>query len=111
LSLQVGKPWIIPEDDLIKNAGDWWERDAVATPCDMIVSAFVELRAIGSDAMSLLFNDGRSRSNDVVLPMEGILKILNSELDKWQQKWYTNFAQSKKLLTLYDAVVLAFRFF
>jgi len=47
LSMQCNKHWMLPVDDLVKNAGTWHERGGGAVrPEDVILAAFVSLRRI-----------------------------------------------------------------
>ena len=47
LSMQTGRHWMLPEDDLVRNAKTWHEKGGSAIrPEDVIVAAFVMLRRI-----------------------------------------------------------------
>ena len=47
LSMQTGRHWMLPEDDLVRNAKTWHDRGgSVIRPEDVIVAAFVTLRRI-----------------------------------------------------------------
>lgn len=47
LSMQTGRHWMLPEDDLIKSAMVWHEGSGTAMrPEDVIIAAFVALRRI-----------------------------------------------------------------
>ena len=47
LSMQTGRHWMLPEDDLVRNARNWHDRGGSAIrPEDVIVAAFVMLRRI-----------------------------------------------------------------
>jgi hypothetical protein len=47
LSMQTGRHWMLPEDELVRNAKTWHERGGSAIrPEDVIVAAFVTLRRI-----------------------------------------------------------------
>ena len=45
LAMQTGRPWMLPEDELVKSAPTWHESEH-ARPEDVIVSAQVQLRRI-----------------------------------------------------------------
>lgn len=46
LSMQTGRHWMLPEDDLVRNAKTWHDRGGAIRPEDVIVAAFVTLRRI-----------------------------------------------------------------
>ena len=47
LSMQTGRHWMLPEDDLIRHAMSWHEASGTTIrPEDVIIAAFVALRRI-----------------------------------------------------------------
>ena len=47
LSIQTGRHWMLPEDDLVRNSTSWHEEGGgTIRPEDVIVAAFVSLRRI-----------------------------------------------------------------
>lgn len=45
LSMQTGRQWMLPEDELVRHAKTWHE-DTPTRPEDVIVAGFVHLRQI-----------------------------------------------------------------
>ncbi|KAL4940478.1 fungal-specific transcription factor domain-containing protein [Aspergillus oleicola] len=82
LSLQTGKPWMIERTDLIESAEDWWQ-DALSSPSDKLLCAFVALRLLTADAFDLLVP---SESNPVSR-VQHLLSILDHRIESWQSKW------------------------
>lgn len=47
LSMQTGRHWMLPEDDLVRNSLGWHETSGNAIrPEDVVIAAFVSLRRI-----------------------------------------------------------------
>jgi hypothetical protein len=58
LSIQTGRHWMLPEDDLVRNSTTWHEGGGSSIrPEDVIVAAFVSLRRIAVSSSVSLFND------------------------------------------------------
>lgn len=54
LSMQTGRNWMLPEDDLVRNAMRWHHGNgSVIRPEDVILSAFVSLRRIAVSVYAL----------------------------------------------------------
>ncbi|KAI5303088.1 hypothetical protein KEM56_000044 [Ascosphaera pollenicola] len=88
VSLQVGKPWMIQMDPLIR-ASDTWCQHAYAVPgIDQIMSAFVQLRILGSDLLDLCFVDPKTCAPETYQRNESVLKLFNGNLDQWETHWY-----------------------
>jgi hypothetical protein len=88
VSLQLGKPWMIQIDPLIRNS-ESWHQDIYAVPgCDQIMSAFVQLRILGSEILDLFWIDPLAPTPDAISKAEVFIKLFNGELDRWQAKWY-----------------------
>ncbi len=51
LSMQTGRNWMLPEDDLVRNSTNWYESKFLR-PEDVIVAAQVQLRRIAVSSMS-----------------------------------------------------------
>ncbi|ODH34118.1 hypothetical protein ACO22_03163 [Paracoccidioides brasiliensis] len=88
VSLQMGKPWMIQVDPLIRNAGNWHQHIYAVPGCDQIMSAFVQLRILGSDILELFGIDPVTTTAESVAKGEVILKLFNGDLDRWEAKWY-----------------------
>lgn len=79
---------MIQIDPLIRNS-ESWHQDAYAVPgCDQIMSAFVQLRMIGSEILDLFYVDPLAPTPDAISKVEVFLRLFNGELDKWDAKWY-----------------------
>ena len=47
LSMQTGRHWMLPEDELVRRAGSWHQTSGGAVrPEDVVIAAFVSLRRI-----------------------------------------------------------------
>src|SRR5260370_39304066 len=51
LSMQTGRNWMLPEDDLVRNSMSWYESKFLR-PEDVIVAAQVQLRRIAVSSIS-----------------------------------------------------------
>lgn len=84
LSMQTGKHWMLPEDELVRHTNNWHKegassQDADIRPEDVILAAFVRLRLIGSEATDTFYN----RTN----MFENELDKYNEKLDGWLATW------------------------
>ncbi|TBU28983.1 fungal-specific transcription factor domain-containing protein [Dichomitus squalens] len=84
LSMQTGKHWMLPEDELVRHSNNWHKEGAIGQnaeirPEDVILAAFVNLRLIGSEATDTFYN----RTN----MFENQLDKYNEELDGWLATW------------------------
>ncbi|KAH7310292.1 fungal-specific transcription factor-like protein [Rhexocercosporidium sp. MPI-PUGE-AT-0058] len=90
LSSQMGKPWMIEQNDVVQDS-DTWHLNSFAVPgVDLLLVAFVRLRIMSSEMLDLVFlgTPGSSQSRPKTL-----LKLLNSEISRWETKWYSLFDQ------------------
>ncbi|KKZ62248.1 hypothetical protein EMCG_00415 [[Emmonsia] crescens] len=88
VSLQLGKPWMIQVDPLLRSAENW-HQDVYAVPgCDQVMSAFVQLRILGSEILDLFWIDPVATTAQSITKNEVILKLFNGDLDRWEAKWY-----------------------
>ena len=47
LSTQTGRPWMLPEDDIVRHSTSWHEQSGpTIRPEDVILAAFVQLRRV-----------------------------------------------------------------
>ncbi|EDN07411.1 GAL4 & fungal specific transcription factor domain-containing protein, priB [Histoplasma capsulatum] len=88
VSLQLGKPWMIQIDSLIRSAETWHQHVYAVPGCDQIMSAFVQLRILGSEIVELFWIDPVATTAQSIIKNEVILKLFNGELDRWEAKWY-----------------------
>lgn len=89
LSMQTGKHWMLPEDDLVRSCRGWHEEGAMGQrpetrPEDVIVAAFVNLRLIGSAATDTFYSHNHHQQPDM---FESELHKYNSKLDDWRTYW------------------------
>lgn len=79
---------MIQMDSLIR-ASDTWCQHAYAVPgIDQIMSAFVQLRILGSDLLDLCFVDPKTCAPETYQRNESVLKLFNGHLDRWETHWY-----------------------
>ncbi|PGH00113.1 hypothetical protein AJ79_08296 [Helicocarpus griseus UAMH5409] len=88
VSLQLGKPWMIHMNPLIRNSDSWHQHIYAVPGCDQIMSAFVQLRILGSDILDLFWIDPVATTAQSITKNEVILKLFNGDLDRWEAKWY-----------------------
>ncbi|KLJ07019.1 hypothetical protein EMPG_17494 [Blastomyces silverae] len=88
VSLQLGKPWMIQMDPLIRSAEHWHQHVYAVPGCDQIMSAFVQLRILGSEILELFWIDPVATTAQSIIKNEEILKLFNGDLDRWEAKWY-----------------------
>lgn len=102
LSMQTGRHWMLPEDDLVRHSSTWHEEGGTPIrPEDVIVSAFVNLRRIASETTDMFYtNKGlptdmfysnkdlpgtQGNHNDV--NYEVVLRNCNGKLTQWMDTW------------------------
>lgn len=86
----MGKPWMIEQSDMLQD-NDSWHLNSFAVPgIDLLLVAFVRLRIMSSEMLDLVFigRPGSSQNRP-----ETLLKLLNSEISRWETKWYSPFDQ------------------
>ncbi|PFH47676.1 hypothetical protein AMATHDRAFT_197707 [Amanita thiersii Skay4041] len=89
LSTQTGRHWMLPEDDLIRNAGTWHKMGGGPTrPEDVIVAAFVALRLIPAEITDV-FNSSKSSGagSHTDVNYEVVLRNCNTKLTQWADTW------------------------
>ena len=94
LSMQTGKHWMLPEDELVRHYRNWHEegvlgQNADIRPEDVIVAAFVNLRLIGSEATDTFYNRTTAFENE--------LDKYNAKLDEWLLFWSDQMRRCKHL--------------
>ncbi|TFK72578.1 hypothetical protein BDN72DRAFT_763047, partial [Pluteus cervinus] len=89
LSIQTGRHWMLPEDDLIRNSGTWHEHcGGTIRQEDVIVAAFVSLRRIAAETTDILnASKGSTNGNHVDINYEVILRNCNVKLTSWADTW------------------------
>ncbi|KAB8304041.1 hypothetical protein EYC80_005387 [Monilinia laxa] len=88
LSLQLDKPWMIDQNNLVSKASEWYQEKYAVPGGDMVLSAFVCLRLISAEmlelASSMKLEAQKSRT-------EILSKFLNTEISTWEKDWLSKF--------------------
>ncbi|KAG9018912.1 hypothetical protein FRB90_008303 [Tulasnella sp. 427] len=89
LSMQTGKPWMLQEDDLIRNSGNWHREGPPGElrPEDVIVAAFVALRRLSAETSDVFHLRKNSSRNNSDVNFEVLLTGANSKLSEWTSYW------------------------
>ncbi|TDL25071.1 hypothetical protein BD410DRAFT_718510 [Rickenella mellea] len=92
LSMQTGRQWMLPEDDLVRNSSTWHEQvppGATIRAEDVILSAFVALRKIAGETTDLfsLHKDTSGPPTTAADNYEVLLRGCNAKLAQWQSTW------------------------
>lgn len=98
LSSQQGKPWMIEQTDLIRNADDWHLEPYAVPGVDLLLSAFVRLRIISGEILDLV---SPSRNGSHVKQSELLLKLLNAEITRWEEHWFPKFERGISQLSMF----------
>jgi hypothetical protein len=107
LSMQTGRHWMLPEDELVRRAGTWHQASGgPVRPEDVVIAAFVSLRRIAvrfflpcyfSVSLTLtlptlqaettdIFNASKGSSNSDI-NYEVVLSNCNARLTQWDDVW------------------------
>ncbi|KAI5124017.1 hypothetical protein M0805_003849 [Coniferiporia weirii] len=89
LSMQTGRLWMLPEDELVIEAYCWHEQVPSGTPIrpeDVIVSAFVALRQIATETTKM-FELQKGSGNGQPDNYDFLLNACNSKLSGWATTW------------------------
>ncbi|KIJ27832.1 hypothetical protein M422DRAFT_190562 [Sphaerobolus stellatus SS14] len=86
LSMQTGRQWMLPEDDLIRNADSWY-KGSEHLPVDIVVSAQVSLRRTAAEVTDLFYlHKGGKAPADVNYDV--LLRSANHRLQQWADTWH-----------------------
>lgn len=101
LSMQTGKHWMLPEDELVRHASTWHEEggDPIRQE-DVIVAAFTQLRRIAAettDVFNNVCNGGASSHGELNYGI--LLSNCNQKLNQWSQMWQQEMHRGKQGLT------------
>ncbi|WEW57044.1 hypothetical protein PRK78_002503 [Emydomyces testavorans] len=88
VSLQLGRPSMIPIDSLIRNVETWHQHPHATPGIDEVMVAFVQLRTLGFDLLDVFWLHPVATTLQAIEKDEFILKTFNSELDRWEGKWH-----------------------
>ncbi|KAL5490129.1 hypothetical protein ACEPAI_4962 [Sanghuangporus weigelae] len=90
LSMQTGRLWMLPEDELVLESYSWHEQVPPGTPIrpeDVIVSAFVALRLIATETTKMFELQKGSMNNGQPDNYDFLLNACNSKLSGWATTW------------------------
>ncbi|SOV05633.1 uncharacterized protein UDID_06361 [Ustilago sp. UG-2017a] len=86
LSIQMGKPYTIREDWIIRNCRNWGSR--FSRPWDLSVSAVVDLYRISSRQLDFLYSSTSSVSGlNTEIDYSLVLPVFNEQLQEWKEEW------------------------
>ncbi|KAF7898849.1 uncharacterized protein EAF01_008062 [Botrytis porri] len=88
LSLQLDKPWMIDQNNLISKASEWYQEEYAVPGGDLLLSAFVCLRLISAEFLEL---SSSTKSDSRNFRSEMLSKLLNTELNTWEKDWLPKF--------------------
>ncbi|PWN41980.1 hypothetical protein IE81DRAFT_323983 [Ceraceosorus guamensis] len=87
ISGQMGKPWTIREDWIIRNSRHWCMQ-RLSQPWDLGISALVELLRLTSRQVDFLYSSTTSVSGlNTELEYSSILRIYNEQIEEWRDTW------------------------
>ncbi|PVG02850.1 hypothetical protein CPB86DRAFT_548759 [Serendipita vermifera] len=88
LSMQTGRNWMLPEDDLVRHAKSWHD-DSPMRPEDVIVAAMVNLRQIAAETTDVyrMQKGGAVEGHYSDVNHEILLHGCNSKLTSWMDFW------------------------
>lgn len=92
LSMQTGRLWMLPEDDLVTESFNWHEQVPPGTairPEDVILSAFVALRLIATETTKMFELQKGSANNGQPDNYDFLLNACNTKLSNWATTWST----------------------
>jgi len=89
LSMQTGRQWMLPEDDLVRHSANWHEEGGTPLrPEDVIVAAFVQLRRIAAETTDVFYlHKGIPGAAHTDVNKEVLLRNCNGKLTQWMDTW------------------------
>ncbi|KAG8801147.1 hypothetical protein FRC16_001206, partial [Serendipita sp. 398] len=87
LSMQTGRNWMLPEDDIVRHSKTWHEGSMM--PEDVIVAAMVNLRQIAAETTDVyrMQRGGNVDGHYSDVNHEILLRGCNSKLTQWMDYW------------------------
>lgn len=88
LSAQMGKPYSIREDYIIRNASKWIENNPFANPEDRGLVAYAGLQQILSRSLDFVYSGVSTASGlqaDIDYPL--LLRSVDAQLNVWRHDW------------------------
>lgn len=88
-SAQMGKPYTIKEDFVIRNASQWCQ-SAASVPADVALAAYADLQRILTRSLDLLYS-GTSTASGLQIDSDYLLVIttMETQILAWQHEWGT----------------------
>ncbi|KAI0077103.1 hypothetical protein K474DRAFT_1621646 [Panus rudis PR-1116 ss-1] len=86
-SAQMGKPYTIKEDFVIRNASQWC-RSPVSVPADVSLAAYADLQRILTRSLDLLYS-GTNTTSGLQMDSDYLLVIttMETQILAWQHEW------------------------
>ncbi|KAI9446852.1 fungal-specific transcription factor domain-containing protein [Lactarius indigo] len=90
LSMQTGRQWMLPEDDLVRHSATWHEEGGTPLrPEDVVVAAFVQLRRIAAETTDVFYlHKGIPGAAHTDVNKEVLLRNCNGKLTQWMDTWH-----------------------
>ncbi|THH31123.1 hypothetical protein EUX98_g3075 [Antrodiella citrinella] len=87
ISAQMGKPYTIKEDFIVRNASQWCQ-SPVATQGDVALAAYADLQRILTRSLDLLYS-GTNTASGLQLDSDYLLVIttMETQIVAWQHEW------------------------
>ncbi|OSX64716.1 hypothetical protein POSPLADRAFT_1073166 [Postia placenta MAD-698-R-SB12] len=97
LSMQTGKHWMLPVDELVRHTHTWHEEGgAHIRQEDVIVAAFTDLRTIAADVTDVFnMHHGGGGLSHEERNYEMLLRSCNQKLNNWVEVWQTEMRRAK----------------
>ncbi|KAI0345094.1 hypothetical protein BDW22DRAFT_1405901 [Trametopsis cervina] len=94
-SAQMGKPYTIKEDYIIRNASQWC-RAPTAIPADMALAAYADLQRILTRSLDLLYSGTNSPSG---LQMDSdyllVITTMETQIMAWRHEWVNSYPRNE----------------
>jgi hypothetical protein len=90
LSMQTGRQWMLPEDDMVRHSATWHEEGGTPLrPEDVVVAAFVQLRRIAAETTDVFYlHKGIPGAAHTDVNKEVLLRNCNGKLTQWMDTWH-----------------------
>ncbi|KAG9046741.1 hypothetical protein FS837_003762 [Tulasnella sp. UAMH 9824] len=96
LAMQTGRPWMLQEDDLIRNSANWHRQArGEQRPEDVIVGAFVQLRRLSAETSDVFYLRKNSSRDNSDVNFEVLLNGCNTKLTAWMEYWENEMAYAE----------------
>lgn len=88
LSIQTGRHWMLPEDELIRHSDTWHLHGSASTRChDVVVAAFAQLRRTAAETTDKLTGRSLNSGGNGQVDIDAALNTANYKLSQWWLKW------------------------